>query len=136
MPIVEPLDVISTTTITSFEIDSISVALFSSATVRVNVFSGNYRTDVRLILLEGDNYINWGNDDDYINQYVANVLGLTIKPVIIEPVVVEPVVVEPVVVEPVVVEPVVVEPVVVEPVVEPVVVEPVVVEPVVEPVPV
>ena len=96
MPIVVPVDMITTTTITSFEIVSIEVALFSSATIRVNVFAGNYRTDVRNIIIEGDDYVNWGNDDQYINSYVANALGLTIADPVVEPVV-EPVVVEPVV---------------------------------------
>jgi hypothetical protein len=78
MPVIVPLDIITTSTITSFEIDSIEVRLFSSATIRVNVFSGNYRTDVRNIIIEGDDYVNWGNDDQYINNYVATVLGFTI----------------------------------------------------------
>ena len=126
MPIVVPVDMITTTTITSFEIDSIEVTLFLSANIRVNVFSGSYRTDVRNILIVGDDYVNWGNDDQYINNYVATVLGFTIaEPVIVEPS--EPVIVEPT--EPVIVEPpenVIVEPpetVIVEPP-ETVIVEP------------
>lgn len=125
MPSVVPVDMTTTTTITSFEIDSIEVRLFSSAIIRVNVFAGSYRTEIRSITLEGDDYINWGNDDHYINAYIAGVLGLTLVepeaiPGVVEPAVVEPALVEPAVVEPAVVEPAVVEPaVVVEP--EPVV---------------
>ena len=108
MPSILPVDLTTTTRVTRFEIDSINVALFSSASIRVNIFAGNYRTEMRVILLSGDDYTLWGNNDAYITSFIASTLGFT---VIADPIV-EPVV-EPIV------EPVV-EPIV-EPAVEPVV---------------
>lgn len=120
MPAVVPIDMITTTTITRFEIDSIEVQLFCSAIIRVNVFAGNYRTDIKNIKIEKDDYINWGNDDQYINHYVANMLGLTILEPVVAAIVEEPVIEEPVVAA------IVVEPVIEEPDVAAIVEEPVV----------
>jgi hypothetical protein len=120
-----PYDIVSSITVNRFEIDSIDIRLFTSAIIRVNLFGlDGFRISVKNVLMEGDDYAKWGNDDQYIITFVMNSLGFTPTPPIVEevaPVVVEevaPVVVEevtPVVVEevaPVVVEevaPVVVE---------------------------
>ncbi len=131
-----PYDIVSSITVNRFDIDSIDIRLFTSAVIRVNLYGSNgFRVSVRNVVMEGDDYANWGNDDQYIITYVMNKLGFVPTPPLVEEVPVTPLVEEvPVVVEevPVVVEevPVVVEevPVVVEEV--PVVVEevPVVVE--------
>ena len=87
---------------------------------------------VKQVSLTGQAYAAWGNDDQYIINYICMVLNLVqeVPAVVVEePVVEEPVVEEPVAVvveEPVVEEPVIEEPVIEEPVVE----EPVVEEPV------
>ena len=122
-----PYDIVSSITVTRFEIDSIDIRLFTSAVIRVNLFGlDGFRVSVRNVLMEGDDYANWGNDDQYIITFVMNALGFTPTPPVV--VVESPVVVEevlPVVVEevpPVVESPVVESPVVVEEV-PPVVVE-------------
>jgi len=76
MPTIVPFDLISTTTITSFDIDGIDIQLFSSAKVRVNLFnSQRHRVDIRYVSIAGDDYTNWGNDDQYIITFVSNALG-------------------------------------------------------------
>ena len=85
MPSILPFDQITTTTITSFDIESIEVVLFSSARIRVNLYNSNgQRFDVTYVIMSGDAYAAWGNDDQYIIQFVADTLGFSI--VVPEPV--------------------------------------------------
>jgi hypothetical protein len=100
-----PFEIVSTLTVNRFEIDSIDIRLFTSAVIRVNLFDSNgFRVCVKNVLMEGEDYANWGNDDQYILTFIMNSLGFTPKPIIVveEPIVVveEPIVVveEPIVV--------------------------------------
>jgi len=119
--------VVTSETITSFSISVNSVELFKSVRLCIYLFDANDAVIKFFILqLEGDDYNNWGGDDNYLYQCVAQKMGYTLStttkddPVVPdEPVV--PVIDEPVV--PVIDEPVV--PVIDEPVV-PVIDEPVV----------
>jgi hypothetical protein len=79
MPNIVPFDKVVTTVIYSFDIQSIEINLFNSAKIRVTLLNeqGNI-VDVSIVLLEGDDYTNWGNDDNYIINFVANDLGFTI----------------------------------------------------------
>lgn len=123
---IQPYDIVTTRTITSFVIDRIELTLFKRAVITIVMYdSANIPVDVRNIELSGSDYEQWNNDDNYVVQYVCNKLGMLL-PTVEEPVV-EPVLEPVTVVEPVTVE----KPV---PVKEPVTVEePVtVVEPVVE----
>jgi len=80
MPTITPFNVISTATITSFDIDGIEIKLFTSAKIRVNLFGADeQRVDIRYVSLIGNDYVNWGNDDQYIITFVANALGFTIQ---------------------------------------------------------
>ena len=130
---IQPFNIVSTTTITGFGIDGVDLQVFVSAKIRVNLFnSAGTRVDIRYVMLEGDDYTNWGNNDQYIITFVSNALGM----IVVEPVVVivDPVIddifVEPVfdlaaetivdtdpVIDPVVIDPVVIDPVVIDPVV-------------------
>jgi len=117
MPSILPFDRITTTTITSFDIESIEVILFSSARIRVNLYNSNGdRFDVTYVLMSGSDYTAWGNDDQYILQFVANTLGFTIfvpEPVVpVDPVPIDPVPVDPVPVDPVPVDPEPVDPII------------------------
>lgn len=100
MSAIVPLDKVTTLTIHSFTLDRIEVDLFNSARIRVNLMDqNNNRIDCTFVTLEGEDYANWGNSDDYIINYVANKLGFTVQNVVSAPVVEEtaPAVVEPVV---------------------------------------
>jgi len=144
---VVPFDETTVKTVYSITINVNNVVLFQSAVITVVYYDvNNSFISLQSLELAGENYTNWGSNDDYILNYVSTALNITILSnesgkILVQttqpaapPVVEEPVVEEPVVEEPVVEEPVVEEPVVEEPVVEPPVVEePVVEEPVVEP---
>ena len=85
-----PYEIVSTITVNRFEIDSIDIRLFTSANIRVNLFDlAGFRVSVRNVLMEGDDYTNWGNDDQYILTFVMNALGFTptAPPVVVEVVV-------------------------------------------------
>jgi hypothetical protein len=89
-----PYEIVSTITVNRFEIDSIDIRLFSSANIRVNLFDlAGFRVSTRSVLMEGDDYANWGNDDQYIVSFVMNALGFTPTAPPVEVVTVEEVVV-------------------------------------------
>lgn len=80
MPAISPFDLIYTTTITSFDIDGIEIQLFTSAKIRVNLFGADgQRVDIRYVSLIGDDYVNWGNEDQYIINFVANAFGFVLN---------------------------------------------------------
>ena len=136
-----PYDIVSSITVNRFDIDSIDIQLFKSAVIRVNLYGfDGFRVSVRNVVMEGDDYANWGNDDQYIITYVMNKLGFVPTPPLVEEIPVTPLVEEvPVtpLVEEVPVTPLV-EEIPVTPLVEevPVVIEEVPVTPLVEEVPV
>ena len=110
-----PFEIVSTLTVNRFEIDSIDIRLFTSAVIRVNLFDLNgFRVSVKNVLMEGEDYTNWGNDDQYILTFVINSLGFTptVEPTI-EPIIEPTITVEPIIEEPTV-----------EPTVEPIIEEP------------
>lgn len=60
-----------------FDIQGISISPNTSARVQVLVFYGEGTIQNRFVdILAGDEYNNWGNDDDYIIALVAHKLGL------------------------------------------------------------
>jgi hypothetical protein len=80
-----PFEIVSTLTVNRFEIDSIDIRLFTSAIIRVNLFDSNgFRVSVKNVFMQGEDYANWGNDDQYIITFVMNSLGFTPKPPVIE----------------------------------------------------
>ena len=118
---IQPATETTTRIITSFTVNVMRLELFKSVTVNAMMYGAdNNFIEVKTITLSGQDYLDWNNNDQYLIDKVAEILGFTLAPTVVpEPVVPEPVV--PVVPEPVV--PVVPEPVVPEPVV-PVVPEP------------
>ena len=82
MPAIVPVDKVTTITIYSFTIDSIEVDLFNSARIRVYLMNqNNISIDCTFVSLTGEDYENWGNNDEYIINYVANTLGFTLQSV-------------------------------------------------------
>lgn len=59
----------------------INIVLNSSATIGVRFFNSSgasiYYTEV---LCEGEDYSNWGNDDEYLINFVCTQLGVVIDP--------------------------------------------------------
>ena len=119
-----PYDIVSSITVNRFDIDSIDIQLFKSAVIRVNLYGfDGFRVSVRNVVMEGDDYANWGNDDQYIITYVMNTLGFVpTSPPVVEEVPITPSV-EEVLVTPLVEEVPAVTPLVEVPAVTPVVEE-------------
>jgi len=66
-------------TVTSFSVNVNNIVLFQSATLNVRLFDENNNyISTQLINISGEDYTNWGNDDTYIANYVAQNLGLQI----------------------------------------------------------
>jgi hypothetical protein len=91
---VEPSVITEVKTITSFKVSIQDLVLFYSVTLRCELLNavGNL-IDLRYIVLSGDDYTNWGNNDDYIVNTCAAKLGLVVKPA--EPAPEEPAPAEP-----------------------------------------
>ena len=90
-----PYDIVSSITVNRFDIDSIDIQLFKSAVIRVNLYGfDGFRVSVRNVVMEGDDYANWGNDDQYIITYVMNKLGFVPTPPLVEEIPVTPLVEE------------------------------------------
>jgi len=64
-------------TITSVKISIQSMVLYESVTCRAILMAGNDIYSVQNVVISGEDYKNWGNDDTYIENFVLNVLGFT-----------------------------------------------------------
>jgi hypothetical protein len=70
-----PYVITLTKNITKFDIDEIKVNLNQSASIRVFLKNDeNEISDIKTITLEGEDYSNWGEDDEYIINYIKNLL--------------------------------------------------------------
>lgn len=85
--------------ITSFKVVSLSVVLYSHATISVDLYCETGFLRNQILTMSGEEYDNWMTDD-YLIDYVVEKLGFTKAPHVVEPPVevVEPPT-EPVVVE-------------------------------------
>ena len=54
-----------------------NLELYKSVNVHVRLMDNNQMVKSEMILIEGTDYTNWGNNDDYIVTYVLTKLGLT-----------------------------------------------------------
>lgn len=81
---IEPLEIVNIRRKTSFSISVISIRLFHSVTLAVNFFDENNvyvdRTDVTV---SGEDYANWGADDNYLINYVISKIGVQVKPPVV-----------------------------------------------------
>jgi len=76
---VNDYDIIKTDTINNIKISTAYIELFKSITVRVGLYTNNTLVDNRMIEITGTDYTNWGNDDNYIIDFVLTYLNLTKK---------------------------------------------------------
>lgn len=67
-------------TISSFSIRVQQLDLFKSVSLVVMLFDtdGNI-VETKFLTLEGEDYLGWNNDDQYIVNYVANKLNLNLE---------------------------------------------------------
>lgn len=65
------------TTITNITIEILNLNFGSSATFRVNSISDMKLIKSDIFVIEGEEYSNWGNDDQYIIMLLCQKLGYT-----------------------------------------------------------
>jgi hypothetical protein len=70
---------VQTSVINNIQINILKVELFKGMTLSVNLLSNNKIIDSKIMTISGDEYSNWGNDDNYIINLVLNKLNLTRK---------------------------------------------------------
>jgi len=79
MSAIQPIDKTTTQTIVRFSLDIIELLLNQSATFRVSLYNANDKVvDTKFVTLDGMNYTNWGNHDEYVVQFIAIELGFTL----------------------------------------------------------
>ena len=80
MNIIEPFVVTTTQTITSFKVSCRSVNLFTDATFIVDSFDINNNLVSRQVVpINNQQYQEWNNNDDYIINLMATILGYTLN---------------------------------------------------------
>jgi hypothetical protein len=73
---ITPVDIVTTQTITNFKIKIIDITWNTSAVFRViSLDSSNNVVKNDTVVVEGNSYQGWLNDDNYITHYIANELG-------------------------------------------------------------
>jgi hypothetical protein len=70
---------VKTSIVNNIQINILKIELFKSMTLSVNLLSNNKIVDTQLMSISGDDYSNWGNDDNYIINLVISKLNLTKK---------------------------------------------------------
>jgi hypothetical protein len=79
MSSIEPVDKTTTQTIVRFTLEITELVLNTSATFNVLCFDLNDKmVYTQFISLEGEDYTNWGNDDEYVVEFAAQQLGFVI----------------------------------------------------------
>jgi len=63
--------------INNIKIRTNRLSLFNSISLGVSLFADNALVENKTIDVTGEDYNNWGNDDQYIVNFVLNKLGLT-----------------------------------------------------------
>ena len=77
---IEPFVVTTTQTITSFKVSCRSVNLFTDATFIVDSFDiDNNLVSRQVVPINNQQYQEWNNDDDYIINLMATILGYTLN---------------------------------------------------------
>ena len=65
--------------ITSFTVNVYQVVLFVKARLSIAFYNNGTFISVKDIDIEGEDYLKWPQDDNYIINYVCNKLGFTLK---------------------------------------------------------
>jgi hypothetical protein len=79
MSTILPFNEVTTKTAVRFSITISDMELSVSATFRVSLYDSNDSCFAnKFVTLEGEDYLNWGNDDTYVINYIAKVLGFVL----------------------------------------------------------
>jgi hypothetical protein len=76
---IEDYNLVKTSIINNIKIKIMKIELYKSITLSVSLLTNNINIDNKIITISGKDYNNWGNDDNYIVNFVLNNLGLTKK---------------------------------------------------------
>ena len=69
----------TSTTATSFSVTCRTLNLFKNATFTVDTFDANgILLNRQVVPITNDQYIEWNNNDTYIIDLIANILGFTL----------------------------------------------------------
>ena len=76
-----PYDKTTIQTVTCFELIITEMVYNTSATFRVILY-GKTRNiiSIEYVKIEGQDYTNWNNDDNYVINFVATKLGFVLQP--------------------------------------------------------
>jgi hypothetical protein len=75
-----PKDVVKTFTITGFFIDNVNVKLFEQVSLNVCFKDiNNNVVKVENVVIAGQDYQNWSQDDNYIINYITNKFNLVLQ---------------------------------------------------------
>ena len=78
---INPVQQVVTNTITSFLVLVLSIEMFKSVRLSVKLYDvNNNLININFLTLSGTDYTNWGTDDNYLIEYVANYYGYNIIP--------------------------------------------------------
>jgi hypothetical protein len=78
---IQPYPIITTNIVTSFTVSCRSLTLFTNATFTVDSFDKNNNLVSRQVIpITTDQYLEWNNNDEFIIQLMATILGYTIEP--------------------------------------------------------
>jgi len=74
---ITPITVTTTTVIDKFVIQRVEVKLKESAGIMIDLVdnTGNY-AGTRYLTMSGEDYANWGSDDDYLINWIKNNLNV------------------------------------------------------------
>ena len=79
MSAINPFNEITTKTAVRFSLDIAKIELGVSATFRVTLYDSDDKCiSNKYVTLVGQDYLNWGTDDEYVIKFIANTLGLTL----------------------------------------------------------
>jgi hypothetical protein len=76
---IEPFTQITTNIIRSFTVSCRSLTLFTNATFTVDSFDDKNNLITRQVVpIDQQQYLQWNNNDEYIIQLIASILGYTV----------------------------------------------------------
>lgn len=80
MASIQPFEKTTIKTGVRFSIDIVLMIFNTSATFRVYLYDVDDKIiDSSEVIVEGQDYLNWNNDDNYIINFIATKLGFQIK---------------------------------------------------------
>lgn len=80
MASIQPFNKTTIQTAVRFSLDIVLMIFNTSASFRVYLYDIDDKIiDSSVIDIEGEDYLKWNNDDNYVIQYVANKLGVVIN---------------------------------------------------------